>query len=162
MDVSVLIGDEHSEDFWKRNYEAFLLFKPDFLLLEVIGKHSYLNKRERNLAKLTNVFMEDSSQPGYNSDAFKLADVLDVPMIGIDTWEDPYVFPSEWDELDHKTNFEYSHKIREANMVGVLSRYENKGKCLLIVGSEHLRRESVLFKYASRKKHDIKLFHMSK
>lgn len=157
---SILIGDQHSAAFWNHNHNAFRDFKPDFLLLEVIGKHRYMTKEHRDKAKKSYVYMPNSNNPGYNGDAFKLADDLDIPMIGIDIWDKPYVFPKGWEQLDKHTNFEYSHSIRERQMVDTLLEFEGKGKFLLIVGAEHLREGSMLYHYANAKGYSIKKFSM--
>lgn len=156
--TSVLIGDNHSEEFWIYNHNKLRALKPDFLLLEVIGKHRYITKRERDNAKLSYVYMNNKQHQGYNSDAFMLADDLDVPMIGIDVWDKPYNFPKEWEDKDIKTNFLYSHTIRERNMLKVVKEIEDKGKFLLIVGAEHLRDDSILAIHARKKQYSIKMF----
>ena len=155
---SVFLGDQHTAEFWSHNYKALISFKPDYLLLEVIGKHRYMNKREREKAKRSNVYLSNSANPGYNSDAFRLADDLDVPMIGIDTWTHPYMFPRHWDKKDRETNCEYSHRIRESNMVEVAKEFLPKGKVLLIVGAEHLRDDSELTILAKREKCRYSIF----
>ena len=160
-DKSVFIGDDHSEEFWLHNYYSLREFKPDFLLLEVIGKHRYWTAKDRELAKISEVYMPSKSNPGYNSDAFGLADDLDIPMIGIDVWEKPYDFPKEWEAKDAATNFEHSHGIREANMVEVAKEFLPQGKVLLIIGAEHLRGESELYKFGKTNEVEIKFFKMT-
>lgn len=157
---SVFLGDDHSKAFWDHNHKALRAFKPDYLLLEVIGKHRFLTKQERQQAKKTDVYMDKVYLPGYNSDAFKLANDLNVPMIGIDIWDKPYQWPEEWDELWPKEDdhIENSHRIREANMVKVAEEFINKGKCLLIVGAEHLRDNSELTAMANDNNVNVRFF----
>lgn len=156
---SLLLGDQHSSDFWDYNYTALRKFKPDFLLLEVIGKHRYMNTNERVKAfnKLPSS-MKNRKNMGYSKDAFILGGDLNIPMIGIDVWDEPYVFPKHWDEKDKASNYEYSHNIRESNMLKVLKEFEPQGKVLLIVGAEHLRDDSKLTKFAIQKNIDVKFF----
>lgn len=157
---SVFLGDDHTQEFWEQNHEALRDFKPDYLLLEVIGRHRYLNANERRLAMSTDVYMDNPNHQGYNSDAFKLAEDLDVPMIGIDTWDMPYVYNDGFtiDEMinDEKKLYE-SHRIREKRMATVAKEFIDKGKVLLIVGAEHLRDNSELTKFAKGKA-DVKFF----
>lgn len=158
---SILLGEDHSSEFWDINHSKFMAFKPDFLLLENIGIHRYITARERRKGKDSYVYMDNRTHPGYNSDAFKLADDLNIPMIGIDVWDRPYDFPVEWRRKDKETNFEYSHKIREGNMVRVLEEMEGNGKFLLIVGAEHLRDSSALRKHAQVMNHSVMFFKMT-
>lgn len=157
---SVFLGDDHTQEFWEHNHKALRDFKPDYLLLEVIGRHRYHNAKERRLAMATDVYMDNPNHQGYNSDAFKLADDLDIPMIGIDTWDVPYVYNDGFtiDEMlnDEKKLYE-SHRIREKRMTAVAKEFIDKGKVLLIVGAEHLRDSSELTKFAKGKA-DLKLF----
>lgn len=148
---SVFLGDQHSKAFWEHNYDALRAFKPDYLLLEVIGKHRYLNQKQRNIAKSTDVYMGNAKQMGYNSDAFELADDLDIPMIGIDIWTKPYVWPVAWGNPIRECSLGLSHLVREARMTRVANEFLSEGKVLLIVGAEHLRDESELFQLAKRK-----------
>lgn len=157
---SVFLGDQHSAEFWFHNYSALRAFQPDYLLLEVIGKHRFMNKTERDKGKNSSMYLSNNTWDGYNSDAFLLADDLDIPMIGIDVWEDLYIFPTEWAIYDSVTNCEYSHRIRERNMVRVVNEFLPLGKVLLIVGAEHLRDDSELSILARRRNVDIKFFEL--
>lgn len=148
---SVFLGDDHSKAFWDYNHKALRAFKPDYLLLEVIGSHRYLTQRERQQAKKSDVYIDNTKLAGYNSDAFKLADDLNVPMIGIDVWDKPYQWPEEWEkQWSNEEDFiEHSHRLRESQMVNVAKEFVTKGKCLLIVGAEHLRDDSALRIFAN-------------
>ncbi len=161
IEQSVFIGDDHSAEFWEYNYNAFREFKPDYLLLEVIGKHRYLTKDERDDAKNTYVYMDDERQQGYNSDAFKLANDLDIPMIGIDIWDEPYIFDDglDFNSTISNSDLDKSHRIREEQMTKVAKEFLAKGKVLLIVGAEHLREDSELALLADDHV-DIKFFKM--
>lgn len=145
MERSIFLGDSHSKAFWDYNHEKIKLLKPDYLLLEVIGRHRFMNKNERDEGKRSEMYIDNNQWQGYNSDAFKLADELDIPMIGIDTWTKPYQdapgFSNEPMSL--------SHKIREKQMTLVAKEFINKGNFVLIVGGEHLRDNSELFQFAN-------------
>lgn len=149
---SIFLGDDHSEEFWKYNYKALRDFKPDFLLLEVIGVHRYYNAVDRCRAMDTSVYMSNSMNMGYNSDAFNLGNDLDVPMIGIDTWVEPYIYDDGFsveEVMSDPEKLYISHGIRESRMVEVVKEFIGCGKILLIVGAEHLREDSELYRYAS-------------
>lgn len=142
---SVFLGDNHHKDFWEYNYKVLREFNPDYLLLEVIGKHRFYTKKERQEAKRSGIYLDDENVMGYNSDAFTLADDLDVPMIGIDTWTKPYEWPESWGDPDDESFQETSDFYREKRMVQVAKGFLPKGKVLLIVGAHHLRDTSPLY-----------------
>lgn len=94
----------------------------DFILTEEIGHHIALTEKDKQIGIRNHLW-------GISPRSYELGIKLNIPVIGIDTWED-YIYRKPLAE---------QFVLRETRMVEVIREYSLKGSCAVIVGDTHLR-----------------------
>lgn len=116
----IIFGEDHSPQERTRIETHIRKLKPDYILSEELGPYKYFTQKE---------ILKGIREKKYsNSDrTFKLGLELNIPVIGIDVWD------------NLPTNLIQQFKIREKYMVNTINSYRNKGLICVIIGDAHLR-----------------------
>ena len=104
----------------------------DYLLLEELGEHIYLNNNE-----IENAIKNEMYSNGPLG--LELALQLNIPAIGIDLWSDDVYKDDVKDENGMAIDCSKSFLLRETKMVDTIEKYRSKGNCAVILGDAHLR-----------------------
>lgn len=133
MGVIDIFGEYHIE--YERNRVEKEILKRhsiqpyDYLLSEEVGDNIYLD----TISKLQGILNKNYS---IVPRSFILSLKLDIPLIGIDDWEEQKFLHTSGERVDVETSF----KIRESRMLHVIKEYWYNGyRCAVIVGDSHLR-----------------------
>lgn len=132
-----IYGEDHTtEERYKINSEIIENHKNkpyDFLLLEELGEHIYLNNKEIEDA-ITNEMYSNGPL------GLELALKLNIPAIGIDLWSDDVYKDDIKDDNGMAIDCTRSFFLRETKMVNTIEEYRTKGNCAVILGDAHLRK----------------------
>jgi hypothetical protein len=130
-----IFGEIHTLEERNRIEKQILASKIpyQYLLAEEIGTAKFLTKREQEIGR-----SEDKFQTG--SLIYDLAIKLKVPLIGIDLDDDDEIYKHDIvSRTQGLISAVHSFKLRETQMVKVISEYAKKGNCAVIMGDTHLR-----------------------
>lgn len=105
----------------------------DFILAEELGPFRYLNKSEIEKGRL-------AMQDAVGEDIFKLGLKYEIPVIGIDLWDDDvYKNDVYYPNSPYAKDVKRSFRLREAQMVKVIKEWLPMGNGAVICGDTHLR-----------------------
>lgn len=118
--IESLIMAEHSKN------------KYMFLLLEELGPHRYITQASKEKAIADKMY-------SIGPMGLELAMLLNIPAIGIDTWDKSVYRDDKHGENGFFTDARRSFLIREKLMADGIAKYRMIGRCAVIVGDTHLR-----------------------
>jgi hypothetical protein len=133
--VTDIYGEIHTLEERKRIEKEILKSNVpyQFLLAEEIGEAKFMTKRDQIEGKLKDTFHTGPM-------IYDLAIKLGIPLIGIDLDDRDDIY--EHDIVSKSKGLisaVHSFKLRETQMVKVISEYAKKGNCVVIMGDTHLR-----------------------
>lgn len=134
--IIYLFGEDHTKSYREIiNTEIRRLHEInpfEYLILEELGPYIYLTKEKKEKGL-------ELKRWSVGPMGLKLALELDIPAIGMDTW-DKYVYAHDiFDANDYAIDITRSFKLREKKMLTTINKYYPKGNCAVIVGDSHLR-----------------------
>lgn len=124
--ITDIYGEIHTREDRDRIESELLkkhkLVKYNFILTEEIGDNIALTNKDKLIGINNHLW-------GISPRSYELGIKLNLPVIGIDTWDDKV----------YQENLPEQFLQRETRMVKVISEYSRKGNCVVLVGDSHLR-----------------------
>lgn len=132
----IIYGEDHTTEYRETINEKIRkqhkLNPFEFLLLEELGPHVYLTEKQKEQAIKNHVY-------SIGPMGLQLALDLDIPVVGIDLWDDAVYLQDKYDSEGMALDFTRSFRLRENKMVITIEEWWKKGNCAVIVGDSHLR-----------------------
>lgn len=133
MGIIDIFGEYHTDDDRNRIEREIIKrhsIQPyDYILSEEVGDKVYISEE----SKVKGILNKNYS---IGPRSFMLSLKLNIPLIGIDEWDEQKFLSDNNRRVDVQTFF----KIREDRMLKVISEYWRVGyNCAVIVGDSHLR-----------------------
>ncbi len=158
----VLFGEYHGflgQDKLQR--KIIQVTRPDFFLYEMLEESKIMNNKQARifLNKPNNQDFSFICTYGYLKPMIRLARAFSLQIIGCDI-KNMCIKNKNWSKISHKERIatfsdkeaEIITRKRELRQVKIINKYSSKGLVFVILGTYHLRRNSVVLSHLKDKK----------